>query len=130
MLGNPKPLPYAVVRRRKRLDHDRKLAEAYAEVDRRDAGICAVTGRYTSSSPDPRFRREHHHLKGRRVRPDWVFKPERIITVSAEAHRMLTGHYLDVEGDNATKPIFFHWNRDRMPEGSEPFVISGRRRTR
>ena len=126
---NPKPLPAAITRRRKRLAHDRKLAAAYAEVDLRDGGIYWVTGRYTRSSPDPRFRRDHHHLRGRRVRPEYIYKPERIITTCAEAHRLITGGYIDVEGDDARRPLFFHWNAT-MPKGEEPFVIVGKRRTR
>lgn len=101
------------------------LAEAYADVDLRDGGYCWVTGRYTQPKHvDPRARREHHHLKGRRVRPDWVTNPHRIITVTAEAHQLITAGVIQVEGCDARKPIFFHWR-----EGTKvkPFVIKARR---
>lgn len=106
---------------------DKALREAYAEVDRRDGSICWVTGRHVGSSPDPKKRREHHHLKGRRVRPDWVTDPRRIITVCAEAHELLTGHFIEVEGDDASRPIFFHWSEKLMRGQVKPFAIVSKR---
>ncbi len=118
-----------------RLDrHERRSAErqaiedAYAEVDLRDASICAVTGRFTKAgAPDARVRREHHHLKGRNVRPDWVTVPKRIVTVCAEAHSLIEGGFIEVEGVDATKPIFFHWREDMMRGRLKPFRIVGKR---
>lgn len=118
-----------------RLDrHERRradaeaLADAYAEVDLRDASICAVTGRFTKAgAPDARVRREHHHLKGRNVRPEWVNVPKRIITVCAEAHDLIEGGFIQVEGADATKPLFFHWNERAMKNRKKPFVIIGKR---
>jgi hypothetical protein len=104
------------------------LADAYAEVDARDASICAVTGRFTKAGAvDARVRREHHHLKGRNVRPDWVTKPRRIITVCAEAHALIEGGFIQVEGDDATKPLFFHWNTEMMRGRLKPFRIVSKR---
>lgn len=120
---NPKPVPGQHVHRR-RLDRKGKLDAAYEDVDARDAGICWVTGRFTRG-PDPRFARDHHHLKGRRVRPAWISKPERIITVTREAHRLITAGFIDVEGCDARKPIFFHWHPS-MPK-PYPFVIVSKR---
>lgn len=112
----------------RRVEHDKKLAEAYADVDQRDQSICWVTGRYTlPGAVMAENRREHHHLKGRRVRPEWVTKAERIITVCKEAHDLITGGFIDVEGDDARKPIFFHWREDMMRGQSKPFRIIGKR---
>ena len=123
----PKPEPRAVTKHGKRKVANQALLEAYADVDVRDAGYCWVTGRYTQSGAvDARVRREHHHLKGRNVRPEWVTKLERIITVSAEAHGLITQGWIVVEGCDARKPLFFHWRADVKP-AQRPFVIKGRR---
>lgn len=116
-------------RRQRRADDERELREAYAEVDHRDGSVCWVTGVKLGASPDARYRREHHHLKGRRVRPEWVTVPKRIITVSAEAHDLITGGFIEVEGDDATKPIFFHWNEEllRLHKRKKPFALKSRR---
>lgn len=115
-------------RHERRREDEKALAEAYAEVDLRDASICAVTGRFTKAgAPDARVRREHHHLKGRNVRPDWVHVPKRIITVCAEAHALIEGGFIQVEGTDATKPVFYHWNEKAMGKRPKPFVIVGKR---
>lgn len=104
------------------------LRDAYEEVDLRDASICWVTGRFTKpGAPDARQRREHHHLKGRNVRPDWVTVPKRIITVCAEAHQLIEGGFITVEGTDATKPLFFHWNESMMRGRLKPFRIVSKR---
>jgi hypothetical protein len=98
-------------RRQRRLAREQRLDDAYAKVDTRDKGVSWVTGRATvKGSPDARNRRERHHLRGRRVMPEWKYDPDHIITVTAEEHALITNGKLDVEGDDATKPIFFHWN--------------------
>ncbi len=123
----PKPEPRAASKHRKRRDADAALVEAYADVDVRDAGYCWVTGRYTSSGAvDARVRREHHHLKGRNVKPEWVTRPERIITVCAEAHSLIACGWIVVEGCDAWKVIFFHWAAHVKPS-QRTFVIKGRR---
>lgn len=122
----PKGAPGVVTRRQKRLDQEQALREAYADVDRRDGGYCWVTGRYTSAgAPDARIRREHHHLKGRNVKPEWVYRPERIITVCAEAHQLITAGWIVVEGCDARKPIFFHY-APHVAAMHKPFVIKAR----
>ena len=119
--------PRAVTKHKRRKLASKALEDAYADVDARDAGYCWVTGRYTQSGAvDARVRREHHHLKGRRVRPEWVTKPARIITVCAEAHALITQGWIVVEGCDARKALFFHWRADVKPE-QRPFVIKGRR---
>lgn len=115
-------------RHERRKTDQQALQDAYAEVDLRDASICAVTGRFTKAgAPDARVRREHHHLKGRNVRPEWVTVPKRIITVCAEAHDLITGGFIEVEGTDATKPLFFHWREDMMRGRVKPFRIVGKR---
>lgn len=124
----PKGEPGLITRHRRKVAAEAALKQAYADVDLRDGGRCWITGRYADpSSPDPRFRREHHHLKGRNVRPEWVTKPERIITVAREAHLLINAGYIVVEGTDARKPIFFHW-REGLKADQKPFVIRGRRR--
>lgn len=127
---NPKPPKGSgrLDRHERRRADEQALLDAYAEVDLRDASICAVTGRFTKpGAPDARVRREHHHLKGRNVRPEWVTVPKRIITVCAEAHDLITGGFIEVEGDDATKPMFFHWREDLMRGRMKPFRIVGKR---
>jgi len=115
-------------RHEQRKTDEKALLDAYAEVDLRDASICWVTGRFTKpGAPDGRVRREHHHLKGRNVRTEWVTVPKRIITVCAEAHQLIEGGFIQVEGADATRPIFFHWNESMMRGRKKPFVIIGKR---
>jgi hypothetical protein len=115
-------------RRARKAQDEAELRAAYEEVDRRDGGFCRVTGRYTQpGAVAAESRREHHHLKGRRVRPEWVTDPKRIITVSREVHEYLTGHLIEVEGDDATKPLFFHWNEKLMRGRVKPFRLQGKR---
>lgn len=93
----------------RKLTRQQRLAAAYADVDRRDAGVCWVTGRRTGGSSSA-HRREHHHLAGRNVRPEWKYDPDHIIVVCGDAHSLITSGKIDVEGDDAQLPIFFHWN--------------------
>lgn len=119
--------PRAVSRRKRRAADVQALRDAYADVDARDGGVCWVTGRYTvAGDVDARVRREHHHLKSRNVRPDWVTKPDRIITVCAEAHQLITAGWIAVEGTNAKKPMFFWWTELAK---SKPFEIKSRRQS-
>jgi hypothetical protein len=61
-------------------------------------------------------------LRGRRVRPDWRDKPERICLVSAFVHDLITNGWITVEGTNANQPLFFHWN-DEFAKGKRPIVL-------
>ena len=119
--------PRVAARHQRRKQASEALDAAYADVDVRDGGFCWVTGRYTQSgAPDARVRREHHHLKGRNVKPEWVTRPERIITVSAEAHDLITNGWIVVEGVDARKAIRFHW-RQGITAAQKPFQIKSRR---
>lgn len=117
--------PAMLERRTRKLDKAKLLAEAYAEVDRLDQGICWVTGRTTSpASSDAKTAREHHHLAGRRVRPEWRHDPARIITVCREAHQLITLGKIDVEGLHRKRALFFHWN---LAPKYRPFEIQPKR---
>lgn len=122
-----KGLPRVVARHQRRKQASEDLEAAYRDVDVRDAGICWVTGRFTQSgAADARVRREHHHLKGRNVMPEWVDKAERIITVTAEAHQLIEAGWIVVEGDDARRVLRFHW-RDGVKASQKPFQIKSRR---
>ena len=124
----PKGLPSVLTKHAKRKAASQALEDAYADVDARDAGYCWVTGRYTQpGAVDQRRRREHHHLKGRNVKPEWVTQPDRIITVAADVHALITAEAITVEGCDARKPIFFHWNQRIVKPGREPFRINTKR---
>lgn len=102
--------PLSVQRLGKRKARQEALEAAYAVVDKRDGNRCRVTGKHLDAAAvDPSHRREHHHLRGRRVRPDWRERPERICLVSRLAHDLITNGWIDVEGDDARKPLFFSW---------------------
>ncbi len=116
--------PLALSKHRKRAKADADLESAYRDVDARDDSVCWVTQVKTSAGAvDPKRRREHHHLAGRRVQPSWVTNPDHIITVSAFVHDLITRGALIVEGSDARKPIFFHWNRRIVKPGKEPFRL-------
>lgn len=102
-------VPGVVTKHMRRKAKEQALADAYKDVDTRDKGISWVSGKHTDFSPDPRTHRDRHHLKGRRVMPEWVSKPERIITVTREEHDLITAGWIVVEGTDARKPIFFHY---------------------
>lgn len=119
--------PRAIRKAKKRTADKERLDAAYADVDLRDAGICWVTGRYTvEGAIDSRSRREHHHLRGRNAAPELVYEPDNIITTCADAHHLITSGHLVVEGEDARKPIRFHWRED-VPADSRIFHIKSRR---
>ena len=120
-LPYPKGTPRVVERHAKRRAAEAALRRAYAEVDERDKGICWATGRQTftlstiGGTYDVRdWYREHHHLRGRNVRPGWRARPERIVTLSRIAHQLVTCGWILVDGDDARRPdkITFRWNPD------------------
>src|SRR5262245_11187609 len=98
--------PLAVTRRQKRADDDKALQDAYDEVTKRDGCLCRVTGRHTfPGDPDARVRREHHHIVPRSRSRDWRADATNIILVCAEAHRLITAGWIDVEGTDASKEL-------------------------
>ena len=104
------------------------LAEAYEIVNQRDGNQCRVTGRFLAAGAvDARMRREHHHLRPRSVAPDRIADPKNIILVCAEVHALITGGFIEIEGKDATKPLFAHWNEKAMKGRPKPFRIVGKR---
>lgn len=119
--------PRVLVKRAKDTAHDRKLAKAYKAVNLREDNRCQVTGvNLTPGALDEKRRREHHHLKGRNVRPEWVYRSERIILVSKFIHDLLTANAIIPDGCDARKPIKFSWNRNIVRAGHEPIRIPAR----
>ncbi len=123
-LPYPKHTPAPVARHWRATANDAKLEHAYRAVELREDNHCQVTGvPLVPKSPNDKRRREHHHLTGRRVRPEWRHRPERILLVSADVHRLLESHALQPDGCDARKPIRFAWNRRIVPAGKEPFRL-------
>ena len=119
----PKGEPGIVRRHQRRVEDEKALRECYAEVDARDAGYCWVTGRYTQSGAvDPRVRREHHHIVKRSRDKGLIDKPHNVITVCAEAHKLIEAGWIIVEGKDARKRLFFHWRSD-LKASQKPFTI-------
>jgi hypothetical protein len=97
--------------------HDRKKAReealdaAYRIVDKRDGGKSRVTGiRLTPGAPDPKARREHHHIVSRSRSKALREKPSNIMLCSAFEHDLIERGWLVVEGKNANRDLFFHWS--------------------
>lgn len=127
---NPKPSKGSrlLERKARRAVEEAVLAEAYEMVNVRDGNQCRVTGRFLQAGAVmAEVRREHHHLQPRSIAPDRVADPKNIILVCAEAHALITGGFLEVEGKDATKAIFIHWNESAMKGRVKPFRIVGKR---
>lgn len=123
-LALPKPTPGVLARGWKRAEAATKLEKCYAKVDARDDSTCWVTGlKVTPFAQDHARRREHHHLAGRRVKPEWKFDVNRIITLSRYVHELVTKHILLVIGDDARRPIVFAWNPRMVKANAAPFHI-------
>jgi hypothetical protein len=119
--GIPKGTPSGLAKHQKNTEHDRKLAKAYAVVNDREANTCQVSGaQLLAATKNPKRLREHHHLKGRNVKPEWVYEPRRILLVSKWIHDFLTANVILVDGTDATKPLVFRWNRNLVKPGKEP----------
>lgn len=115
-------------RRERKVAEEKALNEAYEIVNIRDGNQCRVTGRFVQAGAvDARVRREHHHLQPRSLAPDLVAEPRNILLVCAEAHDLITGKFLHVEGTDASKPVFFFWDEERMKGRIKPFRIVGKR---
>lgn len=103
-------VPGVVARATRKKEKADALANAYEVVNRRDGNRCRATGvPLAAGDMDPRHRREHHHLRGRRVRPEWREKPERICLLSGFVHELVERGWIDIEGTDARKPLFFHY---------------------
>jgi hypothetical protein len=109
----------------KRRAFDQALAKAYAEVNLRDANRSRATGRELfPSTTDKKSLREHNHIKGRNVAPEWVTDPARIFLVSTREHRYIHAGDLLFEGDDARKLLVFFWNPRKFGPGVRvPFKV-------
>ena len=121
----PKGQPRVLSKHARLVQQQKKIARAYEIVNARDENRCRVTGvRLIVGSPNDKRRREHHHLSGRCVRPEWITRPRRIILVSAYVHRLLTASALIPDHLDADQPISWRWNRRIVRSGEEPFRLN------
>lgn len=103
--------PRVVTKHDKKAEKEKQLRDAYAIVDKRDAGKCRVTGvSLVAGAPDPKVRREHHHLRKRSTARADRSNPRNIVLVSAFAHQLIERGWLVAEGRDGNKPIFWHWS--------------------
>lgn len=120
-------VPAVIARRQRKEAKEAALQAAYAAVDKRDGGKCWVTGKATQvGAPDQSVRRVHHHLRGRNAAPDRVNDENNIITLTWEAHKLIHNGWIAVEGDDARKPVRFHWTSLATVR---PFRIKSRRKS-
>jgi hypothetical protein len=103
--------PGVVERHSKKKAREEALDAAYRIVDKRDGNRCRVTGvSLVAGAPDPKIRREHHHLQKRSTSRAGRANPRNIVLVSAFAHDLITRGWLVAEGTDGNKPIFWHWS--------------------
>jgi hypothetical protein len=122
--GIPKVRPRVLAKAEKESEHDRKLRVAYEKVNLREEDTCQVSGvKLFALSQNERTRRQHHHLKGRNVKPEWVYEPRRILLCSEYLHKLLQSKAILVDGTDATKPLVFAWNRRMVKPGKEPIRL-------
>lgn len=122
-----KGTPGPIARRQRRAEKDKKLEEAYAEVDLRDGGFCHVTGWYTQPGAiDHRARREHHHIQSRSTYPERIYDVTNIITTCALAHWLIENGKIVVEGVSTLQPVRFHWAA-HVPQSERVIKIRSRR---
>jgi hypothetical protein len=118
--------PAVIEKGQKASDHERKLAKAYAEVNEREDNVCQVSGvQLLARASSTRRLREHHHIKGRNVKPEWVYEPKRIVLCSKFIHDLFTGKALILDSTDATQPLKLRWNRHIVKPGKEPIRIEG-----
>jgi hypothetical protein len=116
--------PVVVERHERRKQRQQELEDAYRYVDERDGNRCWVTGTLLSPAAiDPAARREHHHLVPRSRSKALRAVAHNIILVSALAHELITKGWIAVEGDDARRPIFFHYTELAK---SRPLIIKRR----
>jgi hypothetical protein len=103
--------PVKVQRHDKKKAREEALDAAYRIVDKRDGNRCRVTGvSLVAGAPDPKIRREHHHLISRSRSRELRADPKNIVLVSAFAHDLIERGWLVAEGTRADHPIFWHWS--------------------
>lgn len=123
-------IPAVLARHWKKAEKASRLADAYAQVDARDQGCSVITGAWTDpGSPDPKRRREHHHLRGRNAAPELRENADYIVTVTAFEHQLIHAGALTYEGESARERLIWQWNRAMVPAGKEPFRLKSKRWT-
>lgn len=98
--------PKAVETRTKRVDKAAALRKAYAEVDKRDAKRCCVTGvRLIADHDDEAKRLTRDHLAPRSTAPERYSDPDNLLSCSWRVHRELQASRLipvDKSGNETT----------------------------
>jgi hypothetical protein len=103
--------PVKVARHDKKKAREEALDAAYRIVDKRDGNRCRVTGvSLVAGAPDPKIRREHHHLRRRSTSRAGRADTRNIVLVSAFAHDLITRGWIVAEGMDASKFIAWHWS--------------------
>jgi hypothetical protein len=121
--------PGVVERHTRKATKAKALRDAYAIVDKRDGNRCRCTGLpLDPGAKEPKHRREHHHLKGRNVAPEWREDPNRIVLVSKAVHDLINNGYIVVEGTDATKRLVFTYAA-HVPEKARIVKIASKRRS-
>ena len=114
----------------KQVEFEAQLAKAYAFVDQRDENRSRVTGiELVADTADQKRRREHNRLGERSTHPDKITDPANIFLCSTFEHKYLTSHDLLIEGTDANGRLIFHWNRNTIKPGKEPFRLLSKRRS-
>jgi len=118
----PKPSPRVVGKHAKAKSTEQHRRETKAAVFARDKGKCRVCGDVAQEMHELRFR----SLGGKR-------SLENSIAVcnfrGRNCHRLLQTLCIAVEGTDANGRLIFHWNRNMVPKGAEPFRIASKRRS-
>lgn len=119
-------VPVKVARHQRKAAQAQRLEGAYASVNRREGNRCQASGApLWAIVVEARYRREHHHIKARRVKPGGREDPDNIVLVSALAHDLITKGWLLVEGEHAPT-VRFRWAAGVKP-GQKPFRLRRRR---
>ena len=121
-------VPASLARHWKKAEKAQQLADAYALVDARDQGYSVISGAWTDpGSPDPKRRREHHHLRGRNAAPELRENADYIVTVTAFEHQLIHAGALTYEGESARDRLIWQWNDAIVPPNKRPFRLRSKR---
>lgn len=88
----------AEYKERRDKEQQAEIDSCYQSVDLRDKSVCRVTGEFlTPGHPDPKKRREHHHLI-RRSRGG-LHETKNVLTISAYIHQLDHAGKVRLSGD-------------------------------
>jgi hypothetical protein len=123
-------VPAVLAKATRRTDEAKAQRDVYAEVDARDGKKCKATGRpLFAGAIDPRMRLERHHIKKRSTDKALRYVASNIVTLAGDVHQLVEAKALLIEGTNANKRLVFHWNREMVPVGKEPFKLLSKRKS-